>query len=78
MRATIISSARTIGVKIVSSSEDEEAEEVVGAGDLLSSEEIVVVVAPAVTVEAGFFVFIGLIGLTKEAKTSRTDSLEVE
>ena len=78
MRATIISSARTIGVKIVSSSEDEEVEEVAVAVDLLSSEEIVVVAAPAVTEEAGFLVFIGLIGLTKEAKTSRTDSLEVE
>lgn len=77
MRATIISSARTIGVKIVSSSEGEEGEEVAVAVDLLSSEEIVVV-APVVTEEAGFFVFIGLIGLTKEAKTSRTDSLEVE
>ena len=78
MRATIISSARTIGVKIVSSSEGEEAEEVAVAVDLLTSVEIVVVVVPAVTEEAGFFVFIRLIGLTKEAKTSRTDSLEVE
>ena len=76
MRATIISSARTIGVKMVSSSEDEEV--AVGV-DLLTSEEIVVVVvAPVATEEARFFVFIPLLGLTREAKISRTDSLEVE